>query len=85
MSAVVLWRVGVAWHTGRVSVTILEREMYSEAAAARLLRVAPLDVALVAGGPSTALPSGDPPGAHEFLGRYLGGIRRGWAPAILPA
>ena len=28
-------------HTGRVSVTILEREMYSEAAAARLLRVAP--------------------------------------------
>jgi hypothetical protein len=31
----------VACHTWRVSVTILEREMYTEAAAARLLRVAP--------------------------------------------
>jgi hypothetical protein len=30
-----------AYHTSRVSVTILDREMYTEAAAARLLRVAP--------------------------------------------
>jgi uncharacterized protein (DUF433 family) len=31
----------VPWHTSDVNVTILEREMYTEAAAARLLRVAP--------------------------------------------
>jgi uncharacterized protein (DUF433 family) len=34
-------RRGAACHTSRVSVAILEREMYTEAAAARLLRVAP--------------------------------------------
>jgi hypothetical protein len=34
-------RCGQACHTNRVSVTILEREMYTETAAARLLRVAP--------------------------------------------
>jgi uncharacterized protein (DUF433 family) len=34
-------RGAAACHTSRVSVTILDREMYTEAAAARLLRIAP--------------------------------------------
>jgi hypothetical protein len=34
-------RGAAACHTSRVSVAILEREMYTEAAAARLLRIAP--------------------------------------------
>ena len=38
---VIVGRDGAACHTSRVSVTILDREMYTEAAAARLLRVAP--------------------------------------------
>jgi uncharacterized protein (DUF433 family) len=38
---VIVGRGGAACHTSRVSVTILDREMYTEAAAARLLRVAP--------------------------------------------
>jgi hypothetical protein len=38
---VIVGRDVAACHTGRVSVTILDREMYTEAAAARLLRVAP--------------------------------------------
>ncbi len=38
---VIVGRDGAACQTGRVSVTILDREMYTEAAAARLLRVAP--------------------------------------------
>lgn len=38
---VIVGRCGAACHTSRVSVTILDREMYTEAAAARLLRVAP--------------------------------------------
>ena len=38
---VIVGRDGTACHTSRVSVTILDREMYTKAAAARLLRVAP--------------------------------------------
>jgi hypothetical protein len=38
---VVVGEVSAACHTSRVSVSILDREMYTEAAAARLLRVAP--------------------------------------------
>jgi hypothetical protein len=37
----IVGRGAAACHTSRVSVTILEREMYTEAAAARLLRIAP--------------------------------------------
>jgi uncharacterized protein (DUF433 family) len=37
----IVGRAAAACHTSGVSVTILEREMYTEAAAARLLRVAP--------------------------------------------
>ena len=37
----IVGRSAVACHTSGVSVTILDREMYTEAAAARLLRVAP--------------------------------------------
>ncbi len=38
---VIVGRGGAACHTNRVNVTTLDREMYTEAAAARLLRVAP--------------------------------------------
>ena len=37
----IVGRGAAACHTSRVSVTILDREMYTEAAAARLLRIAP--------------------------------------------
>ena len=44
-----------------------------------------VDAALVARRPATALPACHPPGADGLTPRYVGRIRRGRPPAVLPA
>ena len=63
---IIVGRDGAACHTSRVSVTILDREMYTEAASRAATARGAVDAALVAGGPPAAPPSRDPRRAHGF-------------------
>ena len=66
-----------ACHTDRVAVTILDREMYSETAAARLLRVAPSTLHWWLDGRPPRYRPVIRRRADGLADRYLGRVRRG--------